>query len=268
MPDSLPIGDHTVETDGSLSGLFCALVVAYRDGSLPAEIALAGTARTGGLFGTAQRVETDLELAERVERRLEVRCPGIVSTLHRAVLSERPGMEVTALRLASEVIARGPGAVEDWTFAPAREVARWAQRVGRERHRMEAFVRFEKHTSPTGERWLAHARPEHHVLPLLHEHFVARYPALPWTILDVRRHLALVHTPETAASEAATRIVPASSLGELAMTDDEAAYQRMWRAYFQAVDIPERRNLKLHLRHVPKRYWPYLTEKRGESPAR
>ncbi|MEO6759204.1 MAG: DUF4130 domain-containing protein, partial [Saprospiraceae bacterium] len=25
--------------------------------------------------------------------------------------------------------------------------------------------------------------------------------------------------------------------------------------------IPERRNLKLHLQHVPKRYWKYLTEK-------
>ena len=38
----------------------------------------------------------------------------------------------------------------------------------------------------------------------------------------------------------------------------------MWRAYFRAVDIPERKNLRLHLRHVPKRYWPYLTEKRAE----
>ena len=39
--------------------------------------------------------------------------------------------------------------------------------------------------------------------------------------------------------------------------------QAMWRAYFQAVTIPERRNLALHLRHVPKRYWPYLTEKQA-----
>ena len=273
MPPPLPVGSHTVETDGSFPGLLCAFADAHRFGALPASVELAGAARTGGLFGAPRPVATDVELADRVERRLEARRPGLVSKLFRAVLSERSGIEVTALRLAAEVVARGPGAVDDWTFEPARDVARWSQRVGRERHRMEAFVRFERHTQPEGkstgaegDRWLAHARPEHHVLPLLHTHFAARYPALPWTILDVRRHLALVHTPATDASEAATRVVPATSLGELMLADDETAYQRMWRAYFQAVDIPERRNLRLHLRHVPKRYWPYLTEKR-DGPA-
>ena len=53
---------------------------------------------------------------------------------------------------------------------------------------------------------------------------------------------------------------------EFAYYKDEAAYQTMWKAYFQAVTIPERRNLKLHLRHVPKRYWPYLTEKQPAVP--
>ena len=266
MPSPLDVGDRTVETDGSFPGLLCAFADAYREGALPAAVALAGRPRTGALFGAPWRVETDADLAGRVEARLEARAPGLVARLLRAFLSERPGIEVAALRLAAGVVDRGPGAVEDWTFEPARDVARWAQRVSRERHRMEAFVRFEKHAGASGERWLARARPEHHVLPLLHTHFVARYPALPWTILDVRRHLALVHTPETDAREATTRIVPATSLGPLERTDDETAYQRMWRAYFQAVDIPERRNLRLHLRHVPRRYWPYLTEKR-EAPS-
>jgi len=56
------------------------------------------------------------------------------------------------------------------------------------------------------------------------------------------------------------------TLGLAEEAPDEAAYQTMWRAYFQAVTIPERRNLKLHLRHVPKRYWPYLTEKQPLEP--
>ena len=66
---------------------------------------------------------------------------------------------------------------------------------------------------------------------------------------------------DRAAGDSPTRIVPAVTLGLGDEAPDEAAYQRMWRAYFQAVTIPERRNLALHLRHVPKRYWPYLTEK-------
>ena len=130
---------------------------------------------------------------------------------------------------------------------------------------MEAFVRFERRAdAETGaERWAAVARPEYHVLPLLTEHFAARYPTLAWRIVDARRRLALVHTPEPdrQPGELATVIVPADTLDLPDAAPDEAAAQAMWRAYFQAVTIPERRNLRLHLRHVPKRYWPYLTEK-------
>ncbi len=39
-------------------------------------------------------------------------------------------------------------------------------------------------------------------------------------------------------------------------------FQRMWQVYFHAVTIPERANPRLPLRHVPRRYWPTLTEKR------
>ena len=105
-----------------------------------------------------------------------------------------------------------------------------------------------------------------HVLPVIHGHFETRYPTLDWRIVDDRRGLALVHTPadRRPAGAPASRIVPTVTLGLSPEAPDEAAYQRMWRAYFQAVTIPERRNLKLHLRHVPRRYWPYLTEKQAD----
>ena len=42
---------------------------------------------------------------------------------------------------------------------------------------------------------------------------------------------------------------------------DEAIYQVLWKDYFKSVNIAARKNNKLHLRHVPKRYWKNLTEK-------
>ena len=35
----------------------------------------------------------------------------------------------------------------------------------------------------------------------------------------------------------------------------------MWKDYFDSTNIKERKNMKLHIRHVPKRYWKYLSEK-------
>ncbi|OZC01793.1 TIGR03915 family putative DNA repair protein [Rubricoccus marinus] len=299
----LQLGTATYATDGSFAGLLCAYARAHRAGALPAEVVTAGQAAPGHLFGAPEAVETEAPLASRMEHGLERVKPGLVGKLFRAFLSERAGIEVAILQMIDAVAVDGAEAVGDWTFEPSRQVSRWAQRVGREAHRMEAFVRFERHEegasgewavaektpstplapeapvsagpqslgpSPAasgGERWLARVRPEYHVLPVIAEHFALRYPALRWTILDERRRLALVHDTPAAdlAPEAdATRIVPASSLPDLAPTADERAYQAMWRAYFRAVDIPERRNLKLHLRHVPKRYWPQLTEKQPE----
>ena len=259
-----------VETDGSFGGLLSAYAAAYRHGALPAAVGRADEPASGALFGDTLAVETDAGLAGRVERGLERVKPGLVGRLHRAFLSERPGMEVAILRLVDAAQAGGAAAVEDWTFEPARVVSQWSGRVGREAHRMEAFVRFERRADTEGgaERWAAVARPEYHVLPLLTEHFAARYPTLAWRIIDARRRLALVHTPEPdrPPDEPATAIVPADTLDLPDEAPDEAAAQTMWRAYFQAVTIPERRNLRLHLRHVPKRYWPYLTEKQTEEP--
>ncbi|WP_241280121.1 DUF4130 domain-containing protein [Chryseobacterium cucumeris] len=43
--------------------------------------------------------------------------------------------------------------------------------------------------------------------------------------------------------------------------DEEKGYQLLWQRYFTKTNIVERKNMKLHIQHVPKRYWKYLTEK-------
>ncbi|RYF98824.1 MAG: DUF4130 domain-containing protein, partial [Chitinophagaceae bacterium] len=46
-----------------------------------------------------------------------------------------------------------------------------------------------------------------------------------------------------------------------AFTEDESVYQHLWKNYFKSVNIPSRKNMKLHIRHIPKRYWKHLPEK-------
>ena len=41
----------------------------------------------------------------------------------------------------------------------------------------------------------------------------------------------------------------------------EKKYQTLWQRYFVKTGIPERKNMKLHIQWMPKRYWKYLTEK-------
>jgi probable DNA metabolism protein len=178
----------------------------------------------------------------------------VVSKLYRAFLSEQPEVEMTLYRLIRRVIERGADVLDDLRDADAFRVMRLAQQVGREVHRMHAFVRFEERSDA---RYVATVRPDFNVLPLLGEHFAARYPAMRWAIVDVRRRYALVHDDE------GTRFASAETVDAVPEAEREEAFQRMWQTYFRAVTIPERANPRLHLQHVPRRYWPYLTEKRG-----
>lgn len=248
--------------DGHFDAFLCVVVEAFRRGEIPKSVG-AQTPELG-LFGEVVRVDTDAGVAARAARRVDRLTEGGLERLYHAFLSEAPGVEVALVRVLAEVVARGAGALEDLRFPLALAVERWAGRVGREVHRMHAFVRFEQRE---GGWWVARVRPDGHVLPLVGPHFEARYPAMRWAIVDARRGLALVHIPaaERAGGEEATRIVPAEAVEAAPQSDDEAHVQQMWRTYFHAVTIPERKNLRLHLRHVPRRYWPYLVEKRAEG---
>jgi probable DNA metabolism protein len=43
--------------------------------------------------------------------------------------------------------------------------------------------------------------------------------------------------------------------------DDEDLYRSLWKAYYKAINIPERKNTRLRLRLMPRRYWKYMPEK-------
>ncbi|HMR20318.1 MAG TPA: DUF4130 domain-containing protein, partial [Sphingobacterium sp.] len=86
----------------------------------------------------------------------------------------------------------------------------------------------------------------------------------PWLIYDNKRKYGIHYdlsavTEVTLGHQEAHALVSQSHLVELDPKD--SMYERLWQSYFQSTNIEARKNLKLHLRHIPKRYWKYLPEK-------
>jgi len=126
---------------------------------------------------------------------------------------------------------------------------------------MKAFIRFVK--SDDGL-YTAVVEPDFNVLPLIVEFFKNRYADQDWLIYDLRRNYGF-HYSANEIHEVSGNIndtIPNPYGLELNIDPKELEYQHLWSTYFKSTNIEARKNLKLHLRHVPKRYWKYLVEKK------
>lgn len=255
---SAPPLDYTY--DGSFEGLLTVLFTIYDWQAAPNSIQLEATAQ-GGLFTQVTHRATDEAQAARVwDGLLKTMDAEARTRLYHVFLSEVPDRELLIFRYVDLALRSPLDIAENYANADVRRVQRLAQQMYREKHRMEAFVRFEKTTDG-----LFHAtiEPDFDVLPLIAAHFTKRYADQRWLIYDRRRRYGLyydltrtdiVHFEQDAGPK--TAAVSATVLDER-----EPLFRLLWQAYFDHVNIPERKNLKLHRRHMPLRYWKYLSEK-------
>lgn len=248
----------TLAYDGSFEGLLSTIYDVYDRKLSPTKIE--GKGEAPSLFSTALMVHTDADKARRVLSGIIKRSDRRTARfIYEVFLSEQRDIEVKLLHLVRHILAGRASKISDFSDAVIVDLHRIKKMVGREVHRMHAFVRFQE---TKDDIWACETNPDFNVLPLIGKHFCDRYPTLEWMIFDTVRRYGIHYAGSdidyvTFDDEAAGDRITAEAL-----TDQEKVYQRMWQHYFKSVNIEERNNPKLHLRHVPKRYWKYLIEKR------
>lgn len=246
--------DHTY--DGLLSVIF---EICWRR-MQPVAIMPEGEAQEN-LFEKPIHVGTREDYAERLQRGLHARCGKAANRLlHRCFLSEKEGVEMLIFHFVKTAMQHEKSILKNYRDEKILALHQIDKQVGREVHRMHAFVRFQETKDGL---FAAHIDPDFNVLPLIGNHFEERYPAFEWLIFDTQRKYGLFWNGKKSA------FVTFSGkhyrqLSEEVLTGAETDYQELWKSYFKSVDIPERRNMKLHLQHVPRRYWKYLVEKQPE----
>ncbi|GAA3988297.1 TIGR03915 family putative DNA repair protein [Hymenobacter antarcticus] len=246
--------------DGTFEGLLTVLFTVYDWRAAPNSIQPEATAQTG-LFAQPAHRETDETLATRVwEGLLRTMDPEARARLYHVFLSEDADRELLIFRYVDLALRAAQDISENYANADVRRVQRLAQMMFREKHRMEAFVRFEK---TSDELFHATIEPDMDVLPLIAAHFTKRYADQRWLIYDRRRHYGLYY--DLTRTDIVQFENPAGAkstdISAAVLDEREPLFKHLWQAYFDHVNIPERRNLKLHRRHMPLRYWKYLSEK-------
>lgn len=260
--DTLKIEDCQVVYDGTYEGLLTVVFECYRLKLKPSSIK-APHVTSNNLFANRSpiTITTNFASAERVMAGIQnYGKKQTAMDLYKVYHSEDANREmliygylVHLFRLQKPIYAR-------YHLNEVLRVAQWVKKMGREIHRMHAFVRFQELADGM---FFAPIEPDFDVLPFTYQHFVARYSEMRWCIYDIKRHYGMYnnHRNVTKVVLEQANVLQSLQLPAELLSAKEQDYQQLWKDYFNSTNIEERKNIKLHLRHVPTRYWKYLTEK-------
>lgn len=246
--------------DGTYEGLLSAIFESYRL-KIKVERIVPIETYQDQFFSTPIQVDTNLEWAKRVVKGVEKKT-GKKGTrlIYNCFLSEHVDIEMLINHFIKTAMSSTENIVNNYRDDRILALHKINKKIGREVHRMHAFVRFQK---TKDDIYAAIIEPDFNVMPLIGKHFEKRYPAQKWLIYDTRRHYGIYYnlkqTTFITFDQADHQNL--SHLSKEILSTDEPDYQVLWKSYFNSVNIPERNNAKLHLQHVPKRYWKYLVEK-------
>ena len=252
------------ELESILCGICDALMSGRDHGSVRLEIR--GTNQDRELFSEYVDVEESQEKAGRVLKAMEKRLSwDSLRRVYAAALSCEPGRADAICRFLTEAFRMGRAAADRLQDGAVYEVFRLSRRVYNESCRLTEFIRF---SQVPGNVLVSRIGPENDVLPLVSPHFADRMPGESWIIYDENRRKASVHPAGgdwlilhqelTRGEDRESGAFPWSAC--LQAQGDEAAYQRLWRTFFDAAAIEARRNPVCQRTHLPLKYRRYMTE--------
>ena len=245
--------------DGSFEGMLTAIYEIYERKLTLVNFQKEGD-HNGALFEDVLQIYTDNNRAARVLKGLKQKLSAqAIQRLYIAHMAEIEGDDNTIAGFIRYAFDSDRNIEDDYGNRNILRVSEIVTMMRREKHRMEAFIRFKKLKDDT---FYATIEPDFNVLPLLIKHFKSRYADQKWMIYDIRRNYGLyydLHDAEFITMEFGEG--GGSENLSKTFSEDEGIYQHLWKNYFTSVNIPSRKNTKLHIRHIPKRYWKHLTEK-------
>jgi DNA polymerase len=138
------------------------------------------------------------------------------------------------------------------TDSDVRQLQQWGKAIGRDIHKMHAFVRFRLvgHDEATGrEQFVAWFEPEHRIVRLAAGFFERRFAGMDWSIL----------TPDECAHWDGSTLHFTPGVPRSAAPEDDAL-DELWRTYYRSIFNPARLKVRAMQSEMPKKYWKNLPE--------
>lgn len=238
--------------DGTFDGFLCCVFTAYNTKRFPSKIARYGTF-TPSIFDRVSDVRTDRVEAERVYEGIRKNISGkALYYAYLAFMTEREGMEDDIFEFLRLGFKYGSRVLSMMNNDAVLSVVKLKEKAYREADKLFGFVRFEE---LEGGIYYAEIEPDNNILELLAKHFEDRFPRRRFIMCDKGRGISAVYD---AGELTLLRGIPENLPPR---SENEEEYRRLWKCFYDAVEIKERRNPKLQRSMMPKKYWKYIIEK-------
>lgn len=260
MPRSGPILSgryNTMEViyryDGSFEGFLCCVFDSYVNKEIPWEFQ--DESHLAQSLFPVRWIGTDLRHAQRILVSLEKIDPWAKELVVKGFLTCAANKELLLYRFIRALYRVGKPLLRQLSDDALLPLLKAVRHLDGEVHLLKGFVRFSEFKGMlAGE-----IRPKNRVLPLLRHHFCSRMYNETFLLYDRTHHEALLHEPGKWA------ILPLEEFKMATPSAAEAQYRRLWKRFYDTIEIKERHNPKLRRTHMPQRYWDTMTEFQGES---
>ncbi len=239
------------EIENSLEGVLSAIFDSYLYKEVP-DLVTSSDRYQSRLDSVVRAIKTDNEKAERVKRSvMKYSCEkniDMARVVMRSSLLSKSTVVFNYLRKIIEEkreIAYDLGSIETVEFNEIRD------KVWLENHRHKGFLRFSETTSGV---LYAHFTPDNDIIELLVPHFVKRFKYHAFAIHDVRRNKLALYDKKKVVFTTPTE--PLS----VYIGETEMECRSLWKGYYDAVNIPSRKNIRQQRGYLPLRYTKNMTE--------
>lgn len=239
--------------DDTFEGLLTSIYDAfYSNGSPPTSIYGKSQTNTPLLLGNIVEISTDIDKFKKVKNAIINKINFLsLKKIYFAFLSNYEDKGIIIFNYLKIAFKLGPDVHDFLNIDVIRLVDNITKKVLNECHRFEGFIRFNQ----IEEKLLySSIEPDNDILELIGDHFKNRFPREYFIIHDISRQKALIYN--TNFYEIIDMDI--ETYEKLKFHNDE--YTALWKTYFKATTIQERKNLKLQCRMMPKRYWKHILE--------
>ena len=243
--------EKTYVYDGTFEGLLTIVFDCYIKKVIPLRIESKNNIELNFLDTLEEKI-TDYEKSNRIFN-------GIVKNIsydtlynsYYAFLSNTKEKEINILKYLLNGFVIGPKIDTmlsiDFVFA----VHSMRKRMLFEAHRLKGLLRF---IEIGNNLFYASIHPDNNVIENLGHHFIRRLPTQNFIIHDKNRNTAFIYNTKE------YEIIDSYNLKIPTISENEQKYQKLWSTFFNTIAIKERKNLRLQMQYMPKKYWKDLIE--------